>query len=432
MKTSGLNSLAVVLSAGAIASLGVLHCCASTPKPPPDPQASCASEEYKAEKQATPVASSEYSLEPEVVLGNVAGRINTSEQVEMGRQVTVCVKGLYNWIYIQKNKPADLRLFIGGQILSTVKPSSLSPPAQEYVDFMLEPDSPDSADWKAWATIVGASRQSSNNKLTISVAQGSQVFESNAVTTVIPYPMYWPYLVGVMVCLLAVLWILAWKTTLLRYTVGANPKAPQTGPFSLGLVQMAFWFFLAIGAYVYICASTLQIHIPMGSVLGLLGISATTGLAASAVDARKTSMANKQKNDLLIEKDALTARITDLQSARHEAGSDAEKELSDKKSGLATVNASIARLPAAPGVSKSQGFFKDILNDGDGISFHRFQIAVWTVALGCVFVWGVYRNMSMPEFDASLLTLMGISSGTYVGFKVPEVPKTSEGTSKGA
>ena len=424
MKATWNKALAVRCAGGAIALLGVLHCFGSTPKLPPDPNNSCANEEYKADKQATPPASSEYSVEPEVVLGNVAGRINTSEQVEMGRQVTVCIKGLYNWIYIQKNKPADLRLFIGGQILSTVKPSSLSPPGQEYVDFMLQPDSPDSADWKAWAAIIDASRQSSNNKLTISVAQGSQVFESNAVTTVIPYPMYWPYLVGVMVCLLAVLWILAWKTTLLRYTVGADPTAPQTGPFSLGLVQMAFWFFLAIAAYVYICASTLQIHIPMGSVLGLLGISATTGLAAAAVDTKKTSTANKQKNDLIVERAALRSRITDLQSGHHAADSGTEKELLYKKDRLTTVNASVAQLPAATGVLKSQGFFKDILNDGDGISFHRFQIAVWTVALGCVFVWGVYRNMSMPEFDASLLTLMGISSGTYVGFKFPEAPKT--------
>ena len=43
--------------------------------------------------------------------------------------------------------------------------------------------------------------------------------------------------------------------------------------------------------------------------------------------------------------------------------------------------------------------------------------------LGAVFVWSVYRNISMPEFDASLLTLMGISSGTYVGFKFPEKSK---------
>jgi hypothetical protein len=426
MKASWNKSLAVSCAAGAIVFLGILHCSASTPKLPPDPRASCASAEYLADKQAMEAqpSSGDSSSGPEVVLGNVTGRINTSEQVEMGRPVTVCVKGLYNWIYIQKNHAADLHLFIGGQILSTVAPSSLSPPGQEYVDFMLEPDSPNSPDWKAWAAIVDASRQSSNNKLTISVAQGSQVFESNAVTTVMPYPKYWYYLVALLVCLLAALWILAWRTTLLRYTVGADPNAPQTAPFSLGLCQMAFWFFLAIAAYVYICASTLQIHIPMGSVLGLLGISATTGLAASAVDTRKTSTANKQKNDLLVEQDVLKDRIADLQSATPAPGSASEKELLDKKSRVATVNASIAKLPAAPNVSKSEGPLKDILNDGDGISFHRFQIAVWTLVLGGVFVWGVYRNMSMPEFDASLLTLMGISSGTYVGFKFPEVPKT--------
>jgi len=425
MKPSWNKSLAVSYTAAAIAFLAAAHCFASTPVLPPDPNKSCASAEYQDDEKAKLAQSpSNVSVEPEVVLGDVDGRINTSEQVEMGRPVTICVKGLYNWIYIQKNKPADLRLFIGGQILSSIKPSSLSPPAQEYVNFMLEPDSPDSADWKAWAAIVDASRQSSNNKLTISVAAGSQVFESEAVTMVMPYPKYWPYLVGVMVCLLAALCILAWRTTLLRYTVGADPHAPQTAPFSLGLCQMAFWFFLAVAAYVYICASTLQIHIPMGSVLGLLGISATTGLAASFVDTKKTSTADKQKNDLLAEQAALNARIADLQSGNPAAGSAAERELFDKKSRLATVNASVAQLPAAPGVSKSEGFFKDVLNDGDGISFHRFQIAVWTLVLGSVFVWGVYRNMSMPEFDASLLTLMGISSGTYVGFKFPEAPKT--------
>jgi hypothetical protein len=426
MKASRSISLAVTLAAGAIVNLGTLNCSASTLQPSPDPNKSCASAEYQADKQsmaASPLTS-DGSSEPEVVLGNIANRINTSQQVEMGRPVTVCIKGLYNWIYIQKKHTADLHLFIGGQILSTVAPSSLSPPGQEYVNFMLQPDSPNSPDWKAWAAIVDASRQSADNKLTISVAEGSQVFESDAVTMIMPYPRYLPYLVVLLMCLLAALCILAWRTTLLRYTVGANPSAPRTAPFSLGLVQMAFWFFLAVAAYVYICASTLQIHIPMGSVLGLLGISATTGLAASAVDTRKTATANKQKTDLQVEQAALNSQIKEFGLQPPAAGSAAEKELLDKKSRLATVDASLARLPAAPAVTKSDGFFKDILNDGDGISFHRFQIAVWTIVLGTVFVWGVYRNMSMPEFDASLLTLMGISSGTYVGFKFPEAAKT--------
>jgi hypothetical protein len=48
-----------------------------------------------------------------------------------------------------------------------------------------------------------------------------------------------------------------------------------------------------------------------------------------------------------------------------------------------------------------------------------FQIAVWTLVLGIVFIRSVYVDLTMPDFDATLLTLMGISSGTYIGFKLP-------------
>src|SRR5271156_7072157 len=46
---------------------------------------------------------------------------------------------------------------------------------------------------------------------------------------------------------------------------------------------------LDLSAYVYICASTHQAHIPMGSVLGSLDISSTTGLAAVFVDKQKNA-----------------------------------------------------------------------------------------------------------------------------------------------
>ena len=42
------------------------------------------------------------------------------------------------------------------------------------------------------------------------------------------------------------------------------------------------------------------------------------------------------------------------------------------------------------------------------------------VVLGVIFLVSVYNNLEMPEFSAGLLGLMGISSGTYLGFKVPE------------
>ena len=45
------------------------------------------------------------------------------------------------------------------------------------------------------------------------------------------------------------------------------------------------------------------------------------------------------------------------------------------------------------------------------------QIAVGTVVLGIIFACSVYQDLTMPQFDATLLGLMGISNGTYIGFK---------------
>jgi hypothetical protein len=47
-------------------------------------------------------------------------------------------------------------------------------------------------------------------------------------------------------------------------------------------------------------------------------------------------------------------------------------------------------------------------------------MVVWTLVLGLVFVHSVWQRVSMPEFSSTLLALMGVSGGTYVGFKIPE------------
>ena len=63
-------------------------------------------------------------------------------------------------------------------------------------------------------------------------------------------------------------------------------------------------------------------------------------------------------------------------------------------------------------------FLTDLLSeDNKTVTFHRFQIAVWTLVLGVVFVSGVLTRLAMPTFSPGLLLLMGISSGTYLGFK---------------
>jgi hypothetical protein len=77
-------------------------------------------------------------------------------------------------------------------------------------------------------------------------------------------------------------------------------------------------------------------------------------------------------------------------------------------------------LTVSPDQAKTKGFLTDIMSDENGISIHRFQMVGWTVILTLVFVHGVWTNLTMPEFSDTLLTLMGISSGTYVALKIPE------------
>jgi hypothetical protein len=67
-----------------------------------------------------------------------------------------------------------------------------------------------------------------------------------------------------------------------------------------------------------------------------------------------------------------------------------------------------------------RGVLYDLLAENNQISFHRFQIFVWTVIIGVMFVVNVYNELAMPEFSATLLGLLGISAGTYIGFKLPE------------
>lgn len=67
-----------------------------------------------------------------------------------------------------------------------------------------------------------------------------------------------------------------------------------------------------------------------------------------------------------------------------------------------------------------RGFWYDIVNDGNGLSFDRAQAVGWTLVLGAIIVSEVMQVMPMPEFADTLLVLMGISNATYIGFKIRE------------
>jgi hypothetical protein len=68
----------------------------------------------------------------------------------------------------------------------------------------------------------------------------------------------------------------------------------------------------------------------------------------------------------------------------------------------------------------SRNFLLDILTDGASIALHRFQMFVWTLVMFFIFWGAVWNRLALPDFDSTLLGLMGISAGAYLGFKFPE------------
>ncbi len=344
----------------------------------------------------------------------------TTQESELDRQITVVVKGLQSWMKATGKTPRDLRLYLAGQKLSEESPT-LASSEHEYLDFHLElhPN-----DRNAWVQILYEARQASERKIPLSVGYKDtvQVADSDVELALFVYPHYTPYIVALMILLLVVTLVLSIRTDLLRD--GTNPPSPPARlPYNLGRVQMAFWFYLVVAAYLYVWLVTGEYNTLTNSVLGLIGISAGTGLAAVFVDKQKAGDIVEKRAQLETQISALTARINEITAAAPESGSQLDQELQEKKNKLIEVQAELAHAAPPLPAAISRGFIKDILSSGEGVGFHRFQMAGWTLVLGIIFVRSVYRELTMPEFDTSLLGLMGLSSGTYIGFKFPEKPK---------
>jgi len=224
---------------------------------------------------------------------------------------------------------------------------------------------------------------------------------------------------------------LARTTNLIREAGTAVPG--KLRPYNLGRTQMAFWFFLVYVSYVVIWLVTSALDTITPSLLGLMGISAGTALGEALIDSGKDTAQASQLRDLTAEKQSLEQGLPELQSqisalnskptltTEDTANRDSlNKQLLDSRTRLAQVNQQLQGITPPSTAGHSQGLLRDILRDGSGYSFHRFQIFAWTIVLGIIFLSAVYNSLAMPEFSTTLLGLMGISSGTYIGFKFPE------------
>lgn len=292
----------------------------------------------------------------------------------LGDRLTLTIRNFPSLLEQVNGNCRALVLFLGETPMSSMPPEACDTYEGE-VTFVLDRVPDDEKNDAAWHRLLGEPT-GQRRPIRVNIGPSDQFFIP---TDVVAFPLFlvprlalWIYLVVFLMCV-AIFVRLAQRTNIIRAPMG--PPGGGVPPYSLSRFQLAFWFILVAAGYMLVWIVTGELDTITQSILALIGIGSGTALGAALIDTPNVS----------------------------QQGTDT------------------APPPPPPPAQASRGFLTDILSDpAGGVSIHRFQMFVWTLILGIIFVVSVYRELSMPEFSATLLGLMGISSGTYLGFKFPE------------
>jgi hypothetical protein len=281
----------------------------------------------------------------------------TPDVAGLDDRMSVHVKNLDKLLAQVNNNCQALVLFLDGMPLKGLQPESCDT-ISGHVRYRLERAPQDDA---AWHDLLGSPRDFTR-AVSVSIGSTSSFSALSTVTNfrleVIPAGPFHVYVVLLLVALFGFVFLCR-HTPVIRG--GSIDQTLAERPYSLSLFQMAFWFFLVIASYVFIWLICDELNTITDSVLGLIGIGAATAVGARLINDRSAGSAD--------------APVT------------------------------------------GHGFVNDVISDKTGVSIHRLQMFAWTLVLGVIFIASVYNDLSMPEFSATLLGLMGISSGTYLGVK---------------
>jgi hypothetical protein len=369
--------------------------------------------------------------------------IGVEGNVALFHTIKVQVENLDKWVAQPDHDPSKFVLYVDGNAFKGLLPALVENNTMLQFDLKRLPDNKENKD--AWTAVLSRRPKdwTRNVPLTVGFENGVQVPTTvKATLTVINQRWFWVFVISFLAAI-ALFWWLAYKSDIIRDTgpqpEGKNEKGkPNRKPYSLARTQMAFWFFIVIISYVFIWMVTSDLSNLTASVLGLIGISAATGLGAAVVDSSKQSeqenqrriLEEKKKSDE-VEVEGLQSEVANLKAAINATPAPTnleeqkavlaskQAELAAKQKEIEQANQKIQEINTAAKPAASKHFINDILSDDGGVSFHRFQIFAWTIVLILIFIGSVYNILAMPDFDATLLGLMGISGGTYIGFKLP-------------
>jgi hypothetical protein len=338
-------------------------------------------------------------------------------------EVTPSLKALYE-LPCNKDK---IVLFLDGRALKSVKPIAPNPDGR-FLTFELRPTE-DSR--QAWHAILGRPDFGFRDvKVSVGFEDefplkgvGSRLPELKL--EVIPLKRFVVWCLAFVVMVLVFLGLVHRTSVIRNRLPPADGKASAKGTYSLSKSQGALWFFVIVAAYLFIGIVTGDFSDSLNSTaLILLGIGAGTVVGSAFIDVSKNTP------------EELAAQAAQAAETKGEVAK-LDSRLDDKAAGTEHPddNASRADLLAQKTwklslhrklTGQSESFLRDILSDANGVNFHRFQMAAWTFVLAIIFIKEVYENLAMPTFNTTLLGLLGLSAGTYLGMKIPEATKAPE------
>ncbi|HET7460368.1 MAG TPA: hypothetical protein VFJ82_03935 [Longimicrobium sp.] len=201
--------------------------------------------------------------------------------------------------------------------------------------------------------------------------------------------------------------------------------APRRAPYSLARTMMAMWTLIILGGFLGIWLITGDPHgILTSQALLLFGIVGVTGAASGAITQRANEPVTQEIHDA-------QARTTEARERAHAMRGEAEvmgnvrMDVVRETEMTALRHEDNARILARRAPQTRQ-FLLDLISDGNGPSLTRLQNLLWHVTLALVFIEGTYRVLAFPAFDATLMSLLGISESLYLGVKLTAPPKPAD------
>lgn len=363
-----------------------------------------------------------FASDPPVVPKVTAARVIGPKPAGFGSRIAVTVENR-DVLRASSQPGKPIVLFANGLELEKLQAEAY-PAGKQEIHFRLTRSSDERADW---ARILRSPWKARSLEFSVGLMGDRQPVETSDGVSIpfepVSWVTFWGWL-GFVLLLVVGVCVLGRRTTLLR-DASVTAVMTQIPPYSLARVQMSVWTIVVVACYTLIWILVGDVNGLNAQAVTLTGASLAVALTGRSIDASRvaTERATNERN--AAQESRLLARTAEL---RAEISGERDETLRSRLS--AELHESETRLARVqePAISlsvqaASRGLLTDILHSDGGPSLHRIQLALWTLVIVVVFVTHVMRTLEMPEFDPAVFGLLGLSSATYLGFKLPEAAK---------